>query len=195
MPMNSDELAAAINLTPDNIHQLIAQGMLAPELDVWYANDTWLSACIAAILDAPDWLQRQTKDDAQIPALIADHQSNQAGAVFAAQAAAAAATEAWRRGAADACMELARRAAQKWSEIEGLAYQAPAAPPRPLARFATAFRPSESCTTCEHGHPSRIWCCWPTRAPRTTGRRSQLAGPHRRSRSRHGAARQLGQGL
>ena len=138
--MNSNELAVAINLTPDHICQLIAQGMLAPELDVLCANDTWLSACVAAIPDAPGWLRRQTEDDAQIPALIADHQGNQAGAVFTAQACAAAAAEAWRRGAADAGMELARRAARKWSEIEGLAYHAPAAPARPLATLRDSLR-------------------------------------------------------
>lgn len=138
--MNGEQLAAAMNLTPDNIRQLTAQGTLAPELDVLCADDTWLGACVAAIRKAPGWLRRQAEDDAQIPALVAEHQRSQAGTVFLAQACAAAAVEAWRRGDADACMELARRGARWWSAVEGLEYQAPAVPVRPLATLRDSLK-------------------------------------------------------
>jgi WD40 repeat protein len=139
MPMNSKQLAAARNLTPDNIRQLKAQEMLAPELDALCVDDTWLNACVAAIQEAPDWLRRQAEDGAQLPAFIAEHQRSQAGAVFLAQAAAAAAAEAWLRDA-DACIQLARRAAQRWSAIEGLTYDAPATPVRPLATLPDSLQ-------------------------------------------------------
>ena len=140
MPMNSEQLTAARNLTPDNIRQLKAQEMLAPELDALCADDTWLNACVAAIQEAPDWLRRQAEDDAQLPAFIAEHQGSQAGTVFLAQAAAAAAAEAWLRDTADACIQLARRAAQRWSAIEGLTYDAPATSVRPLATLPDSLQ-------------------------------------------------------
>jgi hypothetical protein len=139
MPVSNDKLAIAVNLTPESIRPLRAQGMLAPQLDALYAGDTWLGTCMAAIRDAPDWLRRQAEDNALLPALIAEHKGNQAGAAFLAQAAAAAAAAAWQRGAADSCLELTRCAARQWCSIEGLAYHAPAAPARPLATLGDSL--------------------------------------------------------
>ncbi len=126
-----------------------------PELDALLAADTWLIACVTATAQAPDWLLRQADADALIPALIADHANAQAGAVFRAQASAAAAVVAWRRGDAPRALDLLRQAARHWSTVEQLPDGPPQSRHAHWPHSTTTSAQNAPCTTSAPGPRSR----------------------------------------
>ncbi|MGO9081190.1 MAG: WD40 repeat domain-containing protein [Streptosporangiaceae bacterium] len=152
--MTSEPLACVLRLVPETRQRLLAEGTQSSAIDTIYAGDTWMSACIAAISEAPDWLAQQVgehEDDALIPDLIADSKGPQARAAFLAQSTAAAAAGAWASGDKVACVEAARRAARWWAAVDGLDYRDPATPPTPLATLNGSLQAERA------EHDPRVW--------------------------------------
>ena len=152
--MTTGPLATVLCVVPENVPQLISEGTLSTRIDTICAGNTWMAACVAAIRDAPDWLQRQVgehADGALIPNLVAESQGPQARAALLAQSASAAAAGAWKAGDAVACVGLARQAARWWSAVDRLPYRTPATAVSPLATLTDSLQAERST------HDPRAW--------------------------------------